>query len=1106
MKIDEYISHLRDENIIITVKEDKIAVEDPNDVLTSQIIDELKSKRLEILDFFGSIKTKKESFIPISKAPVSNYYPLSSAQQRMYFLYEFDKNGTTYNMPMFLKLEGNIDFYQLEKTFKKLVNRHESLRTIFELQDGNPVQRLAHDVSFSIEYAANDNLTTEAVISGFIRPFDLSKQLPIRVIIIKESEHTCILGIDLHHIVSDGRTMEILMHDFWSLYSREALNVLPIQYKDYAVWQQSKVHQTLVSSHKSYWLDTFAGDFFSLELPVDYSRSLEQSDRGDTHSIHFNKSQSDKLRAFISAEGITTYTFFLAIYNILLSRLSNQDDVIVGTSTLGRHHSDLEEIAGMFVNTLALRNRVDSDRSFSDFLFSVQESAMRAFDHHTFQYEELVETLDIPRTAGRNPLFDVFFSYRQEMEGLKLSNSNIKIEHYNASPKITAKFDLNLAILDSEEISLSFTYRTDLFKQSSISRFSDYMIRIIETVLENPNQLIKNIEILSKKEKLQLLVDFNDTAVDYDLDETVLDMFVAQSLKTPYAEAIVFGEERLTYHDLNTRSDRWASNLMESGIISGSIVGLIMSRSTEMITAILSVMKAGAAYLPIDPEQPLSRTLHILKESGSSFVIGNLEVVPDELKQSYLYLGTEKLDKTVINRVQQTRFSSPDDLAYVIYTSGSTGQPKGVMTQHKNVSNFINYERDFLNIDASDSILQFSPYYFDASVKQIWLALTTGAKLVLVNKNTLSDRKQLINYLEKESVTMLNVTPSFLNGLDIPKLFNLKRIVASGEECKVNLAEKYYKEYDFYNEYGPTETTVITISGKVTQAMISRKNIAIGRPIANAKAFILDTNLNLVPIGFTGQLYIAGKGLSKGYLNRPELTESQFINNPFGEGKVYKTGDLARWLPDGTIEFLGRLDDQIKLNGVRIELGEIESQLNTFKGIKDAVVSLREIQNTKFLIAYYVSDDVISPSELRSHLIDQMPFSMIPSYYMQLDKLPLSPTGKLDRRLLPDPKRKEWIYKAPSNEIEKQLVAIWSELLQLEIEKINVDDGFFELGGNSLKAISLVNTISKTLSVKITLKEIFIKQTIREIADYIMTVNQIKSIKADINGEVKLVL
>ena len=725
-------------------------------------------------------------------------------------------------------------------------------------------------------------------------------------------------------------------------------------------------------------MDKYSEALTTLELPTDYSRPLERRDQGGVHSLRLTNSQSAELRALARSEGVTMYTLFLAVYKVLLSKLSNQDDIVVGTPTAGRHHSDLEGLVGMFVNTLALRTRVDREKTFRDFLASVQEDTLLAFDHQLYQYEELVEALDLSRDTGRNPLFDVFFSYSQQFEDSGFNDDDLTIVGHDI-PHTVAKFDLSLAVLDSETINLFFTYRKDLFKASSIERFSGYLDQVIAEILKDAAQVLGDIEILSLQERERLLIEFNDTAQDYDLEQTVLDMFISQSRLAPEATALVFGEERLTYRDLDVRSDLWASCLVDSGVVSGAIVGLMMTRSTEMMTAILAIMKAGAAYLPINTDQPISRTHHMLEDCGVSTVLTNLNKLPKGIEKGYSCLRADVLDLygNVIN--EELPGVSSDSLAYVIYTSGSTGQPKGVLIQHEGVSNLNCFQRELFQIDATDKVLQFSPYYFDASVEQIWLALAAGGTLVLIHKDYILDSNVFKEYLFKNAVTYVHATPSFLENLPIEDLPSIRIIISGGEACKPSLANRFIGQSRFINEYGPTEGTVVSIAYEVDVTIDENKNVPIGKPIANTQAYILDDRLCLLAQGVIGELYLGGKGLSSGYLNRPDLTRDRFIANPFGEGLIYRTGDLVRWLSDGTMEYLGRNDDQVKIRGIRIELGEIASRLEDIDSVRQALVTVHESGDNKQLIAYLCGDGEQGAHAIKSLLSSELPDYMVPT-------------------------------------------------------------------------------------------------------------------------------
>ncbi|SEE23267.1 amino acid adenylation domain-containing protein [Tenacibaculum sp. MAR_2010_89] len=1039
-----------------------------------------------ILELSTYISEKEHvQFESIPKALESSSYPLSSAQRRMYFLYEFDKGSTSYNMPMFYRVGRDLDVSQLDKVFKELVSRHQSLRTVFELEEGYPVQRVLEATNFNIAYKQGNPSDVDRYVSEFVQPFNLAEELPYRVSLIDITGEDYLLMIDSHHIINDGVSNEILMKGFWSLYHGESLPSLSIDYIDYSVWQQSEGYQDLVSSHKTYWLDKYSEELTALELPTDYPRSQDQSTEGDVHSITLSKKQSEELRKIAASEGVTMYTLFLGIYTILLSKLSNQEDIVVGTPTAGRHHADLEEVVGMFVNTLALRNQVASGTSFQEFLSELQVNTLMAFDHQLYQYEELVDALDVSRDSGRNPLFDVFYSYNQYQEVTDVEESeSLKIVGHDVSYTI-AKFDLMLDVLDSESIVLSLNYRTDLYSSSSIARFSGYLNKIIDSVLDNKEKQLKDIDILSTSEKDRLLLGLNTTKVNYDLEETVLDMFRSKVEEFPNSIALVMEGKKLTYQELDARSDLWATHLMNLGVLKGSIVGLMMTRSLEMITGILGIMKAGGAYLPINVDQPLSRTHHMLEECKVSFVLSNLNDLSEEIKANYSYLSSSVLDKKLNVNKKELPVVTSDDAAYVIYTSGSTGNPKGVLVAYKGITNLNCFQREFFDIGTADRILQFSPYYFDASVEQIWLALTSGGKMVLIGREVLLDPTLFKNYLLENKITYLHSTPSFLENLPIDELPFLKIVISGGEKCTPSLANKFLGKSRFINEYGPTEGTVVSMAYEVLEKL--NTNVPIGRPIANTQAYILDKDLNLLPEGTIGELYIGGVHLAEGYVNNVTLTEERFIGNPFGKGSLYKTGDLVKWLPEGDLEYLGRNDHQVKIRGYRIELGEIESVLEEVPSINQALVLAHGTGVNKQLVAYLCCNEVIEEQDIILLLSGMLPDYMVPLSYIYLDSFPLNANGKIDRKSLPIPNLidKE-AYVAPTNETETSLVHIWSEILDLEENAVSITSDFFRLGGHSLLAITLLNKVNKIFNVEVSLRDLFSYRTILELSTYIL--------------------
>ena len=1036
---------------------------------------------------------EEELFVSIPRAPKQVSYPLSSAQQRMYFLYEFDKESTTYNMPGAFELKGAVDISHLEGVFAKLITHHWSLRTTFELGSSGVVQRVIEDHQFSISVTAVSESEVDASINGFIRPFDLSNELPIRVGLLCVSTGAYLLLVDMHHIINDGVSMEVLLADFWRLYQGQELTPLALQYIDYALWQQSESYQSLVNEDKSYWQGLYEEEVSELLLPYDYPRPLYLNDTGLIYTATLSASQVSGLRKLSQDFGVTLSTLFLSLYNVLLHKLSGSEDIVVGTATAGRHHADLEGIVGMFVNTLALRNNVVASDSFTSIIARVHQTSIFSLEHQLYQYEDLIDMLGLERDTSRNPLFDVFYLYAEETAVSSYVSSDANIHPYNAKSQVRSKFDLSMNVSVSESsISIGFVAREDLFKSTTLVRFTTYLGMLIDQVVLDPGQSVRELTIVSVSERQLLLEEFNASEKPYDLSSTVLDMFAANVAANPEGIALIYNGESLSYGELDARSDKWSSYLGRQGVMKGSVVGLLMHRSTEMITAILSAFKLGCAYLPIDPDQPESRSLHMLSEmssiSNSRFVLSNVEPVSQGITTNYEVIDVQKLD-SYQGDLLAFEYPVSSDLAYIIYTSGSTGLPKGVLVEHRSVTNLINHERDFLSITSDERILQFSPYYFDVSVEQIWLSLTTGSSLVLIDKNILGERALFLDYLTDHKITMLNVTPSYLESLDLPDLPDLRRIVVSGEVCPPELADQYNSRYDFYNEYGPTEATVIAISEKVTRERSSRTRLSIGLPIANLQAYVLDEHLQLVPIGVVGELHLCGVGIARGYLNREELTAERFISNPYGEGKLYKTGDLAKWHSDETIAYLGRQDQQIKYNGVRIEPGEIESHICNLSEIKESVVTVKEVSGNESLVCYYVSDQVYTLEELQSYLSGHLPLSMIPQYYVQLPSLPTTSTGKLDRKALPEVIKKQVAYLPADTETEKQLFELWQEVLNCPDSGIGVTHSFFELGGNSLKAMVLINRINKEFSVKLLLRDIFQYQTIRSLAGYISGLN-----------------
>jgi len=1041
----------------------------------------------------GQAKNIYKSIEPVEE---KEYYELSSAQKRLYTLQQFDLESTGYNMPEVLEIEGQLDLERLENAFRKLIERHEALRTSFELIGDKIVQRVYEKVEFEIEHEEAGEEAVEEIVRSFIRPFDLSKAPLLRVGLIKMHTEKNILMFDMHHIISDGASMGIMVEEFVKLYEGKELSPLRLQYKDYAAWQNGMINSEVMKKQEEYWLKILGGELPKLCLPTDNKRPSIQSFEGDRIHFELNEEITKGLRKTAKETGATMYMVLLAGFNILLLKYSGQQDIVVGSPIAGRPHVDLENIMGMFVNTLAIRNYPEGSKTIKEFIEEVKTNALRAYENQDYQFEELVEKLNIRRDMSRNPVFDVMFAMQNTYMG-ETAMEGINIKSYNMENRIS-KFDITLTAVENvEKIGLSLEYCNKLFNKDTIERMAGHLKNVLREIVYNINKRICEIKILGEEDRHKLLYGFNNTYAEYPRDKAIHRLFEEQADKTPDNIAVIYKERSLTYRELNEKANRLARVLREKGVGPDKIVGIMAERSLELIAGIMGILKAGGAYLPIDPEYPDDRIEYILEDSrtGILFIQKHLrdktafkgEVITLDDGQAYV---EDSSNLGVVNR--------SSDLAYVIYTSGSIGKPKGVMVEHKALSNFIGTicDRFDNNFAESDKCLSLTSISFDVSVGEIFLPLTKGCTLVLYSGDRMLDISELGRIIISKGITFAYIPPSILKELskelqNNAVLVKLQKMLVGVEPIKDYVLREYSiinKGMQIVNGYGPTEATICATMYKYTGDRNAGKNIPIGSPVNNTRIYIIDKANKLLPIGVTGELCISGDGLARGYLKKPELTAEKFVENPFEPGtRMYKTGDLARWLPDGNIEFLGRTDDQVKIRGYRIELGEIESRLLYHEAVKEAAAAAKEDKGgNKYLCAYVVTDKELTVSELREHLAKELPDYMIPSCFIQIGKIPLTPNGKIDRKALPEPDsciKGGTEYKAPGNEIEEKLVKIWQEVLGAE--KIGTNDNFFELGGHSIKAASMTARIHKELNVEVPLREVFKTSTVKGLAEYI---------------------
>ncbi|MCK4257942.1 MAG: amino acid adenylation domain-containing protein, partial [Halanaerobiales bacterium] len=946
----------------------------------------------------------------------------------------------------------------------------------------------------------NTDKPVEDIIKEFIRSFDLGKAPLFRVGVIRLAEDKYVLIVDMHHIISDGTSLGILIKEFASLYEGKELDSLRIQYKDYAEWQNTLLHSDLMKKREEYWLERFSVEVPILNIPTDYSRSLKQSFAGDHITFKLDQHLAKNLKRIASNTGSTLYMVLLSGINILLSKYSGQEDIIIGSPIAGRPHADLEKIIGMFVNTLAMRNYPHGNKTYEEFLRKVKENALNAYENQDYQFEELVDKLNLKRDLSRNPLFDVMFMLQNVDSGeLGENNGELKIENlalklYDYDQK-TSKFDLSISACEDaggEDIILNFEYSKMLFKRETIERMSLHLKNILDAVAADTKIKLCQINMLEDEEREKILSEFNHTYLDYVKDKMIQELFEEQVAKTPDKIAIIYKDQQLTYLELNKKANQLARMLRAKGVKADQLVGLMLNRSPEMIIGMFGVLKAGGAYVPIDPKYPLNRIQYILEDSGIDILLtetdlkGKIDFNGDiiDISDQDIYTNDNSLNLETI--------SSINNLAYIIYTSGSTGKPKGVMVEQRNLMAYIHAFQQEFALNSDDIVLQQASFAFDASVEEIYPILTVGGRLVLPENEEIVDIRSLMKTITENQVTMVSCSPLMLNEFDKNEPLNsIHTFISGGDVLKGEHITELLKYAKVYNTYGPTESTVCATYFRCTTDKIT--NIPIGKPISNYQVYILDKYLNICPIGVLGELCVSGDGVTRGYLNQEELTVEKYIQSPFasenvnlGE-RIYRTGDLARWLPDGNIEFLGRIDQQVKIRGYRIELGEIESQLLSYSQIKETVVIDKEDKDgTKALCAYIVGEKEMSIKNLREHLRKNLPEYMIPSYFIQIEKLPYTSNGKIDRKALPELDGNITIgvsYEVPQNKSEEKLVQIWENVLA--VDNLGIDHNFFEVGGHSLKATVLIAKIHKELNVQVSLSDIFKNPTIRELASYI---------------------
>ncbi len=956
---------------------------------------------MELSQYIDIVQTKR--YIPIPKAELDAYYPLSPAQKRVYLSAGLEKDHPHYNTPFALSLDGDIHCGKVEEIFQKLIQRHDALRTSFHIQNGKPVQKVHDEVKFSVDSIrlAETEMITDTLLRGLVRPFDLKRAPLLRVVFIERTDSKKILFIDTHHIICDGISMDILLGEFLAMYEGKSFNKTSIRYIDYAIWRNGLfVHEDMARQEK-YWLDVYKNKTSAPNMPLDFDRPEVQTYAGKRLDFKIDNELFQKIKNIKKSDGMTPFVFFLAAYNILLAKYTDQDDIVVGTATSGRNHPDLEKLVGMFVNTIALRNKPEGSKNFHEFLYEVRDNVLEAFHNQDYPFEKLVGKLKLSGGINRNPLFDTMLTCRRMDKERKCRDLTISQYPFDYG---TSKFDISVEITEQRNAyDMAIEYCTDLYTEETMNRMGNHLLYILNQVLADTSIKISDIDLLADDEKEFILHTFNDTAVDYQKEKPIHQLFEEQVKKTPDAIAMIFEDHEYTYRHLNQTANQLAWYLRKKGVRANDIVGIMMKRSFSFIAAIMGVLKSGGCYLPIDPDYPEERVAYILKDSQAKLILTEAQYT-GRLNDEIEAIDMREIPVADFSEENPPVINSGTDLSYVIYTSGSTGVPKGVMLRHDSLVNLERGVSHLVQMRMGRRMVSLTTVSFDIFIFETLLPLANGMTVIMADEEQqLSPALQAILF-QKQRIDFMQTTPSRMamildSEYNQTILKNLKDIVLGGEVFTKELYNRIrrYTKANLYNGYGPSETTVYSTMKKIDGA----EGVNIGKPLSNTQIYIVDRERKPVPVGVEGELFIGGAGVGNGYINHVELTDARFFPNPItGEGRVYKTGDLAKWLPNGEIHYIGRKDHQIKLRGLRIEPGEIENGLLSYPGIEKAVVMLRGEDESKQLCAYVVCRQMPDLAELRAFLSKKLPVYMIPSFFIKLDALPLTPNGKVDRTAL----------------------------------------------------------------------------------------------------------
>ena len=1134
MKLNQFVAELTERGVKLWAEGDQLRVRAPKGVLTSELRDLLALHKAElVLLLHQNNANRRDIDLPLVRVSRSRDLPLSFAQARMWFLSQLEPNNPFYNELQALQLNGSLNVVALEKSFNKIIARHEALRTNFVKVDGQPVQEIAEGLTLNVpvvdlrdipESEREISVQRLAIVEAQ-QPFDLASSPLIRATLFKLTEVEHILLLTIHHIVWDGWSWGILLRELAAIYCAFCNDLSPelpelsIQYKDFAVWQRQWLQKEVLESQLAYWKQQLSGAPALLELPTDRVRLSTQTYRGANHKFALSKDLTLSLMSLSQGQGVTLFMTLLAAFQTLLYHYTGQTDICVGTPHANRSRPELEGLIGFFVNRLVLRTSLSGNPSFEDVLLRVRDVALGAYAHPDVPFEKLVKALQPARNLSYTPLVQVIFvldvlpTPQIQMTGLTVSPLAVETA--------TARFDLILFFENTATGLIGqWEYNSDLFDATTIARMAGHFQTLLEGIVSNPTLRLSDLLLLREQEQQQLLVEWNNTFAAFPT-ACVHQLFEAVVERSPDVIAVIFEDKQLTYRELNQRANQLAHYLRTLGVGPEVLVGICVERSSEMVVSLLAILKAGGAYLPLDPALPKESLAFRLQDAQVPILLTQKELLKheDAQVQTVLYLD---VDWELVAQESDGNPKSeliPENLAYVLYTSGSTGQPKGVAIEHQQILNYLHAILDKLQLPAGASFATVSTFAADLGNTAIFPALCTGGCLHIVSQERATDPKALAEYFGRHPIDCLKIVPTHLASLLTSKasdsIISHQCLVLGGEAASWDLIEKIHLEAPncrILNHYGPTETTVGVLTYPVSSKLASynSKTVPIGRPIANTQVYILDRHQQPVPIGVPGELHIGGASLARGYLNRPDLTTEKFINqfNDIINTRLYKTGDLVRYLSDGNIEFLGRLDRQVKIRGFRIELSEVETAIAQHSAVRETVVVAREdIPGHKYLAAYIVFNqkEALTSSTLRDFIKKKLPSYMVPGAFVMLNALPLTPNGKVDHQALPTPdtacQELETNFVAPRTRQEELLARIWCEVLHLQ--QVSIHDNFFSLGGDSILSI-LIIAKAKQAGLQLAPKHIFQHQTIAELAALGSTTETRKAEQGPVTGSLPL--